>query len=120
MFIKDLINKDKVIGASETEVEVGTFSVTDYSSLNLRVGMVVSAVSGTVTVKLQGRVVGGDYEDLSSANSSITVSNGSNSIRLNKEVAADQADMPLTKDIRVVVTTAAASGVTINRMAVQL
>lgn len=120
MHIKELFPKPKTVGASETNLDLASVGLSAYASLNLRIDAVCSSVSGTCTLKLQGRASGGQFVDLNSANASVVLANGTNSIRLNIQTAADLVDMPLQKDIRLVITTAAASGVTFDKITAQL
>ena len=120
MLIQELFLKPNVVGASETNLPLATMGLSQYASLNLRINAVVSGVAGTCTLKLQGRASGGEFEDLGSANASVVLSDGTNSIRLNKETAADLVDMPLPKDCRLVITTNGSGAVTFNKVTVQL
>ena len=119
MHLQQLPIKRAVIGASETDVSLGDFALSTYSSKNLRVDIDVSGVAGTVTVRLQNRSAKGPYQDLSSANSSVVLANGTNSIRLNLETAADVVDMPLRKTTRLLITTGAGATVTLEGISVQ-
>lgn len=108
------------LGASLTAFEitkVGGCGMTTLGSLNVRFDIEVSAATGTVTAKLQSRSPNGAYADLVGANASVVISGaGTFSLRQNVEVTADQPNMPLQKQVRVVVTTAAASSVTISKV----
>lgn len=82
--------------------------VSYHGSKNLRIDIEVSGVTvvGSITAKIQGRTPGGSYTDYAGANASVSITgNGSFSIRQNIEVAADQANMPLHKNLQVVLTT---------------
>ena len=120
MLIKELFPKPAAFGAGLTDAQVVNLPLSAYASLNLRVDAVVSGVAGTCTLKIQSRAPGGQFEDLGSANASVALANGSNSIRLNKETAADLVDMPLRKDCRLVLTTDGSGAVTFDKLSVQL
>jgi hypothetical protein len=121
MFIQELAPKvaGSKVGSLATDAEIVKFGISAYASINFRLNMVCSAVSGTATAKVQVRVPGGDYEDLGSANASLVLADGTNVIRLNIQTPADLVDMPLAKDCRLVITTAAASGVTLDKLSIQ-
>jgi len=87
-------------------------------SIHLRVDILVSAVTvgSGITAKLQQKRFD-TWADLASANSSVAITAaGEVTIRLLVERAADQADMPLAKQVRVVVTTAAGAAVTVDKV----
>jgi len=116
-----LVKPTKVLGASLTNEAISNeIGLTYNGSLNLRVDVVTSAVTvgAGITVKLQMR--SGNFEawaDVAGANASASVTAaGTFSMRQNVEVAADQANMPLKKQVRVVATTGAGSAVTINEV----
>ena len=75
---------------------------------HLRVDLKVSGVTvvGSITAKLQHRAPNGSFEDLAGANASVTISaDGIVTITQLIERAADQANMPIRKQIQVVITT---------------
>jgi len=120
MYIKQLVTKSKSIPESSTVV-VGATSLSEYASKNLRVHVVASSIVGAPIIKIQGKIVGGDWFDYSSTNSSITLLAGNNSITMNVEdVTVDIADMPLCNDLRVVVVTGAGVTADIDSVAIQL
>jgi hypothetical protein len=104
------INTNKVISE-----EAG---LSYHGTLNLRVDIEVSAITlvGTATAKIQGRSPGGSYTDYAGANASVAITaTGVFSIKQNVQVTADQANMPLHKNFRVVLsTTNAGDSVTIG------
>ena len=111
-----------VVGASETDLPLMEFSANAGSSKNLRADMVCSGVTvaAGITVKLQHQAKGGDYEDLATGNAVVAISgNGTFSIVLHVQRAADQADLPLRKSCRLVVTTGAGDAVTFEGVSVQ-
>ena len=113
---------EATIGASETETPIAEFSSDFQSSLNFRADVVASSVTAAagITLKLQHRAVSGDYEDLATANSSVAITAaGTVSIVLHVQRAADQADLPLRKSCRLVVTTGAGDAVTIDKVILQ-
>lgn len=73
-----------------------------------------SAAVGTVTAKLQTRMPGGVFEDAKTATISASGSPQETELTLLAEAAADQTYFPLRQIARLVVTTAAASSVTIT------
>ena len=91
--------------------------------LNLRVTVEASSVTvvGSITAKLQHRSPGGAFADLAGANASVTITaDGSFSMRQNVQVSADQANMPLHKQVRVVLTTTnAGDEITIDKIYIQ-
>lgn len=116
-----LINS--AFGASETESELVRFSLSYESSLNLRVDLLASSVTSStgITAKLQHRTTGGAYEDLATSNSSVAIAaDGTHSITLHIQRSGDQADMPLRKACRLVMTTGAGDAVTIDDVIVHI
>lgn len=110
------------VGASETNLSITEFAADFESSINFRADIVCSAVTVAtgITVKLQHRAVGGSFEDLTSANASASITgNGTFSIVLHVQRAADQADLPVRKQCRLVVTTGAGDAVTFDEITVQ-
>lgn len=116
---KSMIKATKVVGASEAGLQVSeSMGLTAGGSCSLRVDIKVEAVTvgAGITFKLQHMVVD-TFKDLSSANSSVAITaNGTYSLKMNVNIAADQVDMPLAKQIRVVAVTGAGSAVTISQM----
>jgi hypothetical protein len=103
-----------VIGASQTNTPISlTFSVSKAGSLNILVAIQCSAVTAGagITAKLQSSVTGADWLD---GNSVSVTGNGWFYIRMNIEVSADQAKLPLADLGRVVLTTGAGSAATID------
>lgn len=105
----DLPN-NPVVGASETNVPVSAeFGITAGGANR---GMVVcikaSSVSGTATAKLQTKVANEAYTDSKTA----VLSNGMNYIKINP--TDDSSLLPLLNVGRIVLTTAGASGATIE------
>ena len=97
--------------------------LTHGGSLHLRIDIEASGVTaiGTITAKLQHRSPGGTYADLVGANASVIITAaGTFSITQAAERAADQANMPIRKMVRVVLTTTnAGDAVTISKVYVQ-
>lgn len=90
-------------------------------ALNLRITFKASSVTSStgITAKLQHKIVD-TWTDVNSANASVAITaNGVYSIKLNKEVAADIADMPLCKQVRLVCSTGAGDAVTFNNILIQ-
>lgn len=100
------------IGASQTNVPISKkFPITAGGSKHLVVCITVSAASGTVTAKLRSSLGTGTAVDAKTV--SITGA-GDFYIKLNNNVTADQAYLPLLSLGEVVITTAAASAVTVT------
>lgn len=120
--LRDLKKLEPTVGASETNLPIAEFSTDWESSLHFRLDMVCSSVTvgAGITAKLQDRAFGGSYEDLSSANASVSVTgNGTFSITLFIERTADQVDLPIKKSCRLVITTGAGSAVTFDNISIQ-
>lgn len=120
--LRDLRKLAPTVGASITEKPIAEFSSDFESSLHFRCDLVVSSVTAStgITVKLQDKALGGAYEDLSSANASVSITgNGTFSIVLLVERSADQVDLPIKKSCRLVVTTGAGDAVTFDNISVQ-
>lgn len=84
------------------------FTPSGRGSLNMRVEAEVTGVTqvGTMTITLQGKSPNGTYANLAGANATATfTANGTVTLRQNVEVAADQPNMPLPSQMRVVLTT---------------
>jgi hypothetical protein len=89
-------------------------------ALHLRMDVKASAVTvaGAITAKLQMRAPNGSFTDLAGANASVSITAaGIFSMTQLVERAADQPNMPLQKQIRVVLTTTnAGDAVTIDNV----
>ncbi len=103
-----------VVGASQTNAPISLgFAVSKAGSLNILIAIQCSAVTvgAGITAKLQSSVTGADWMD----GNTVSVSgNGWFYIRMNIEVSADQAKLPLGDLGRVVLTTGAGSSATID------
>lgn len=114
---KELVAVPQVIGASQS-VQVGKEEgLSAGGSIHLRVDALVSGVTvgSGITLKLQQKRFD-SWADLASANSTLAITaNGEYTLRLMVERAADQADMPLAKQVRLVVVTAAGAAVTVEK-----
>lgn len=118
---KDYIHESVSKGASLTDSPVSEeIGLSGNGCLNMRVDFVVSGVTLTtaITARLQFRT----NEDFSwanaaSANSSVSITaDGGYSLKLSAFRAADQADMPLPKMCRLVVTTGVGDAVTFDAL----
>lgn len=111
------------VGASETDLVISNdFGISAGGALNLRIDLEVSGttVTNAITVNLQGRSPGGSFVDLAGANAAVSITgDGTFSLRQNVEVAADQPNMPLPKQLQVVITTGVADAVTVDKIYVQ-
>ena len=119
---QELRRLNSTVGASETDTVVAEFSVDWESALHFRLDVVCSSVTvaSGITVQVQDKALGGSYEDLSSANSAVAITgNGTFSITLLLERAADQVDLPLKKSCRLVCTTGAGDTVTFDTVSFQ-
>lgn len=113
---------DSTVGASETDLPITNFSADFESALNFRADIVCSSVTvaAGITAKLQHRTSGSSYEDLNSANASVSITgDGVFSIVLHVQRAADQADLPLRQQCRIVMTTGLGDAVTIDKVVIQ-
>lgn len=93
--------------------------LTAQGSRNLRVDVKVSDVTAGagISAKLQMRSLDEAWSDLVGANATVAITaDGMVSMRQNVEVAADQPNMPLKKQIQVVLTTAADSVITVENV----
>lgn len=90
------------------------------NQLYLRIDLEVSGVTvvGSIAAKLQMRSPGGTYTDLAGANASVAITtNGVYGITQLVDRAADQANLPLRKMLRVVLTTSnAGDAVTVDKV----
>lgn len=120
MYLQKLTPKPQVLGANLADEPLVAWSLNHYSSKNLRIDIVASGVTGTVTLQLQHRPLGGEYEDLASANSSVTLVDGNNTITMNVEIAADQADMPIRRSVRLVATTDGTGAASLDSVSCQV
>lgn len=100
------------IGASQTDAPISKkFPITAGGSKNIVICISASAASGTVTAKLRTSLGTGTAVD----SKTVTITGAGNFyIKLNNDVAGDQAYLPLLSLGEVVVTTAAASSVTVT------
>ena len=118
---KELIKKSTVVGASETDLPLGDpdgKALSAGGSKYLRINISASSVTVTtgITCQIQQRV-GQTWSDLSSANSSVSITaDGDFSMKMAIDIAADQVDMPLSNQLRVTVTTGAGDAVTFDRI----
>lgn len=112
-----------ISGVVTDEAISSDFGISASGSLNLRIDLEVSSVTvvGSITATLQGRSPGGSFTDLAGANASVTITgNGTFSIRQNIQIAADQPNMPLPKQLQVVLTTTnAGDAITVDKVYVQ-
>lgn len=100
------------IPASQTDAPISKkFPITAGGSKNIVICISVSAASGTVTAKLRTSLGSGTAVDAKTV--SITGA-GNFYIKLNNDVSGDQGFLPLLSLGEVVVTTAAASSVTVT------
>ena len=100
------------IGASLTNAPISKkFPITAGGSKNIVVCISVSAASGTVTAKLRSSLGVGTPVD---AKTVAITGAGDFYIKLNNDVSGDQAYLPLLSLGEVVVTTGAASSVTVT------
>lgn len=84
------------------------FTPTKSGLTNMRVEIEVNTVTqvGTLTMTLQGKSPNGTYANLAGATATATfTAAGTVILRQNVEVAADQPNMPLPSQMRVVLTT---------------
>jgi hypothetical protein len=106
-----------VLGASVSNRVISKeIALTAGGSQNLRVDFSVSGVTvgGGITVKLQHKSIDA-WSDLGGANASHAVTgNGEHSITQLMVRGTDQQNMPIKKQVRVLITTGAGSAVTVN------
>ena len=113
---KAILKASKVLGASLTDEVIAESGLSASGSRNLRLDIKAESVTvgAGITLQLQQLVVD-EWKDLTSANSSVSITADSTvTIKLLELIAADQADLPLAKQIRVVATTGAGSAVTLS------
>lgn len=109
-----------VSGAASTVIS-NSIQLSAQGSLHLRIDVQVSGVTvgSGITAKLQMRSIDEDWADLVGANASVAITTaGTVSMRQNVEVAADQPNMPLKKQIQVVLTTTSGSVITVEQVRV--
>lgn len=115
--VKSLLKVDEVVvGASASAQVLGESGLTGQGSRCIRVNIkaVDVTVATGITVRLQHQIAD-TYQNLTSANSQVAITaDGVYSIKMMIERAADQADMPLSKQLRVVITTGAGDAATIT------
>lgn len=118
---KQLLAVPVTLGASVSAQQVGDeYGVSAGGALNIRVDILVSGVTAGsgISAKLQQRTFS-TWTDISSANGTVAITaNGQVSIRLMVARTADQADMPLQKQVRVVLTTGTGSAVTVDKICI--
>lgn len=115
------LNGLQPISGVVTNQSISEFGITAGGSKHLRIDVKVSGVTvvGSIDLKLQHSVTGSDtYTDLAGANATVSVTaDGIFSMTQAVERAADQPNMPLRKQLRVVITTTnAGDEVTIERV----
>ncbi len=112
-----------IAGVVTAQVISEVFPISAEGSLNFRADIEVTTVTqvGTLTLALQTRSPNGTWTTVASTNGSKTfTAAGTVSIRLNVEVAGDQADMPLQQQARLILTTTdAGDRVTVSAAYVQ-
>jgi hypothetical protein len=110
-----------VLGASvSNQVISKEIALTSGGSQNLRIDLAVSGftLGAGISVKLQHKSISA-WSDLAGANASVAITaNGEFSITQLMARAADQANMPIKKQVRVLITTGAGSAVTVSAIRV--
>jgi hypothetical protein len=110
-----------ILGASVSNRVISKeIALTAGGSQNLRIDFAVSGftLGGGITVKLQHKSIG-VWSDLAGANASHAVTaNGEHSITQLMVRSADQPNMPIKKQVRVLITTGAGSAVTVDAIRV--
>lgn len=109
----------QTVGASQTNLAISrTFPISHAGSLNLLIALQLSAVTAGagITAKLQSSATEEDWLD---GNSVSVTGNGWFYIRMNVQVSADQAKLPLGNLGRVVLTTGAGSAATVDAIYIQ-
>jgi hypothetical protein len=115
---KSILKSPVVLGASVSAQELAVFGVSGQGSRSLRLNLKAESVTAGagITVALQ-QLIAGTYVALASTNASVAITaTGVVSIRLDVAKSADQVDMPLSNQLRVVITTGAGSAVTISEI----
>lgn len=115
-----LLNQvNQVIGASATDSPISQeFRVSSKGSLNLLVGIKCASVTAGagITAKLQSSILGGADADWLDGNTVSITGNGWFYIRMNIQVSADQAKLPLGDVARLLISTGAGSAVTVSEL----
>lgn len=109
----------QIVGASQTDLAISsTFPISHAGSLNLLVALQFSGVTAGagITAKLQSSATEENWLD---ANSVSVTANGWFYIRINIQVSADQAKLPLCNLGRIVLTTGAGSAATVDAIYIQ-
>lgn len=113
------ISGPTVYGASlSAEVISRPSAVTAGGSTSIRLDVVASSVTvgGGITVALQTRA-GGTWTTVASSNASKSITaNGVTTLSLLANRAADQADLPLGEQVRVILTTGVGSSIQIDNI----
>ena len=113
-----LLNEsNQAVGAAATDRALSReFPISAKGSLNLLVGLKCASVTvgGGITAKLQSSILGGAEADWLDGNTVSITGNGWFYIRMNVQVAADQAKLPLADVGRLVLTTGAGSAATVT------
>lgn len=107
----------QTVTASQTDVEVSKiFGISDEDSKFLKVVLDISAITGTVDVKLQhsfGKTE--TFEDVQGSSAAAAVS-GTGNVVLSFDITEDSIDEPLWPMCKVVVTTEGGESITVNRV----
>lgn len=110
------------VGASETNTVISqSVGLSAQGSRNVRVDFKVSSttVATGITAKLQYRSIE-TWTDLAGANASVSITaDGEYSLTQCIERSADQPNMPLKKQLRLVITTGVGDTVTVDTVRVQ-
>lgn len=108
------LNAPVTVGASQTDAPVSQeFAITAGGARSIVIAIKCTGHSGTVTAKLQSRLFQEAWVD----SKTVSISgNGTFYIKLLAENSSDQAFLPLLSRGRIVITTAGASGVTVNQV----
>ena len=116
-------NLQPVVGIVTATPISEDFGLSAGGSKYLRVDLEVSGVTvaGAISAKLQHRSPGGPFVDLVGANATVSITaNGVFSMTQVVDRAVDQPNMPLRKQVQVVLTTTnAGDEITINRVWLQ-
>ena len=96
-----------ILGASETDTPISEeFKITAGGSMNLRIAVEATSITGTLTLKLQDSVGGSSgWRNLKTFTISGSGAANRAYLSLNIEVAADQTYLPLLSKARVVAST---------------
>lgn len=113
-----LLNESsQIVGAAATNSPISReFPISFNGSLNILVGIKCESVTAGagITAKLQSSILGGADADWLDGNSVSVTGNGWFYIRMNIQVSADQAKLPLADVGRLVLTTGAGSAATVS------